>query len=209
MQSRRPRSVSATPYRKEEGRICIDLRLHSARQLFDSRDPAPFRERDLDEDAVDYVVDSVEEAPPRLPLKLVVWITDPAESLPDATIVAAIHTHFHYLLDRVGSNIRKHLRQGQLKLLLGLAILGVCLTLSRLGLMFPAGALRDILREGFAIVGWVAMWRPAEVLLYDWWPLVQERHLLQRIALAEVYIQHGPAGSVVPSVATGLPSVPV
>jgi hypothetical protein len=209
MASRRPRSVSATPYRTEDGRICIDLRLRSARQLFDSRDPAPFRERDLDENAVDYVVDSVEEAPARLPLKLVVWITEPDASLPDAIIVEAIHTHFQYLLDRVGSNIKKHLQQGQLKLLLGLVVLALCLTLSRLGLMFPAGAVRDILREGLAIIGWVAMWRPAEVLLYDWWPLVQERHLLQRIAQAEVYIQHGPAGSVVPSVATGLPSVPV
>ena len=39
-------------YRIEGDQICIDIRLRSARQLFDGRDPAPFRERDLDQNAV-------------------------------------------------------------------------------------------------------------------------------------------------------------
>lgn len=40
-------------YRREEGAVCIDLRLRSERQLFDLRDPAPFRERDLDHAALE------------------------------------------------------------------------------------------------------------------------------------------------------------
>ena len=29
-------------------------------------------------------------------------------------------------------------------------------------------------RESLTIAGWVAMWRPMQIFLYDWWPL---RHL--------------------------------
>ena len=43
-------------YRVEDGRSCIDIKVRHSGQLFDGRDPAPFRERDLDEDAVDYVM---------------------------------------------------------------------------------------------------------------------------------------------------------
>jgi len=43
-------------YRVEDGRSWIDIRVAQSRQLFDGRDPAPFRERDLDDDAVEYLV---------------------------------------------------------------------------------------------------------------------------------------------------------
>ena len=32
----------------------------------------------------------------------------------------------------------------------------------------------EVFREGLLIVGWVAMWRPLEVFLYDWWPIRAE-----------------------------------
>ena len=58
---------------------------------------------------------------------------------------------------------------------------------------------RRVVQEGLSIVAWVAMWRPLEVLLYDWWPLVSERRVLQRIRAAEVAVVHQPSGSVVPA----------
>ena len=44
----------STRYRVEGGRSCIDPNVRQSRQLFDTRDPAPFRERDLDADVVEY-----------------------------------------------------------------------------------------------------------------------------------------------------------
>jgi hypothetical protein len=194
-------TASRSSYRQEGGKTCIDIRLRSARQLFDGRDPAPFRERDLDENAVDYIISSAEEAPARKPLKLVVWITEESSRpIGDAIIIEAVRAHFSYRIERTQRDIRQHVRFGQLKLVLGLAVLAVFLTLAELCLMLPENTLRQILREGLAIVGWVAMWRPSEVLLYDWWPLVRERNLLRRIEGAEIAIVHEPAGHRLPSV---------
>jgi hypothetical protein len=36
--------------------------------------------------------------------------------------------------------------------------------------------------EGLLILGWVAMWRPVEIFLYDWWPEFGKRRLFDRIA---------------------------
>ncbi len=40
--------------------------------------------------------------------------------------------------------------------------------------------------ESFLILGWVANWRPLEIFLYDWWPLVRQRHLYRLLSVASV-----------------------
>ena len=39
-----------------------------------------------------------------------------------------------------------------------------------------------IIRETFALGGWVALWRPLEIFLYDWWPIQGEAKLLDRLS---------------------------
>ncbi len=36
------------------------------------------------------------------------------------------------------------------------------------------------------IVGWVAMWRPLEIYLYDWWPIQGDQPLFERLARIRV-----------------------
>ena len=51
------------------------------------------------------------------------------------------------------------------------------------------------------ITGWVAMWRPLEVLLYDWWPMVDERRLITHVIEALVLIRYD--AETVPAGGTG------
>jgi hypothetical protein len=44
------------------------------------------------------------------------------------------------------------------------------------------------MREGFVIGGWVAMWRPLEIFLYDWWPIVVQRRLYERLSGLDVRV---------------------
>ncbi|MFZ1056910.1 MAG: hypothetical protein WAN79_14650, partial [Opitutaceae bacterium] len=53
----------------------------------------------------------------------------------------------------------------------------------------PSGTVSDIVKEGLTIAGWVAMWRPLEIYLYDWWPLFEERRRLERLARMQVRIE--------------------
>ncbi|HKQ14338.1 MAG TPA: hypothetical protein VJT80_12965 [Steroidobacteraceae bacterium] len=36
------------------------------------------------------------------------------------------------------------------------------------------------------ILGWVAMWKPVEIFLYDWWPDLDRRRLVERIAHMQI-----------------------
>ena len=50
----------------------------------------------------------------------------------------------------------------------------------------------ELLRESLLIGGWVAMWRPLEVFLYDWWPIRAEARLYDRLGAMPVRIEYKP-----------------
>jgi hypothetical protein len=178
-------------YRVEDGRSCIDLKVKQSRQLFDTRDPAPFRERDLDEDAVKYLLASAQEIPRRQPLKIVVAISEePEPRLASDVIVEAVRGHFNYEREQIRRRLGEHVRRGRMFLTVGLTVLVVFLTLAGLTVSLPTGPAREILREGLVITGWVAMWRPLEALIYDWWPLIDERRQIARLLEAPVSIRY-------------------
>ena len=84
-------------YRREDHHTLIEIRLENVRQLFDNRDPAPFRLKDLDRDAAEYIEGAAEELPSKARLKLVVHL--PAAAVADAMtadvdLVHAVHTFF-------------------------------------------------------------------------------------------------------------------
>ena len=179
-------------YRIEGGKTCIDIKLRNADQLFDGRDPAPFHERDLDDDAVEYILGAVQELPPKARIKMVFWVGEALPpQIPVDTFVEAVRSHFEYEVDKLRRRIREHVRQGEITLGAGLFVLTLFLTLAELTTLLPSGTLRQILREGLVIIGWVAMWRPLDVLLYDWWPLVRQRRLCSRVVDAEIVVEHG------------------
>ena len=66
-------------------------------------------------------------------------------------------------------------RFGRRSLLLGFAVLSVMLLLvEAINQTLPGGPLASSLQEGLTILGWVALWRPAEIVLYEWRPVRRE-----------------------------------
>jgi hypothetical protein len=51
-----------------------------------------------------------------------------------------------------------------------------------------AGTWATIAREGLTIAGWVAMWRPMEIYLYDWWPLRRRGRIYAKLSHAPVEV---------------------
>jgi hypothetical protein len=115
---------------------------------------------------------------------------EPEPRLASDMIVEAVRSHFIYEGEQIERRLREHVRRGEMILGVGLTVLVVFLTLAELTLSMPTGHLREILREGLIITGWVAIWRPLEVLLYDWWPLIDERRQVRRILAAPVSIRY-------------------
>lgn len=177
-------------YRAEGGEFLIELTLNDARQLFNSLDPAPFHERDLDAEAEDYIVAGVREIGIRRPSRLIVHL--PKEGLHGesaATIESAIRHYFEYRSQHAGAELRQLLGRGLLSLCIGLIFLVACLWSRQLVGQWSAGSNHEIFKEGLLILGWVAMWRPVEVFLYDWWPILHRIRIFRRISTMPVEVR--------------------
>ena len=163
---------TAVRYASEDGVALIEIRLSSVHQLFNSLDPAPFREKDLDADAEEYITGAVNDFPLSAALKIVLYLPpDQLALVATEGLADAIHNYFGYRLALEIRRLHFALREGRISLAIGLGFLFLCVVLRELvHATMDAGALREILAEGLLISGWVAMWRPIQIFLYDWWP---------------------------------------
>jgi hypothetical protein len=210
--NRRRRSEAATAVSDQgsaEGPatgVVIELHVREASQLFDALDPSPFREKDLDRNAEEYIVDSVRELSVQSLSALVIYLDRPSRLADEERAVQdAIHVHFTRLAKLRRRDLQRLLRRGVISLAIGSAFLGTFFALAQLlGHWMGERPFTTLLREGLMIVGWVAMWRPLEIFLYDWWPILGEQRLherLSRIPVRVVYSESresprvdGPAG---------------
>ena len=166
----------------------VEIRVDEIAQLFHTLDPFPFREKDLDREAEEYIVGWARELPQNQPFRIVVHFpddesqTDLARDLPEA-----LGKYFASRAAVIQGDLNELLRIGRRSLAIGTAILIACLLAANLvsGLFADAPS-RKIVEESFLILGWVANWRPLEIFLYDWWPIARRRDLYRRLSAATV-----------------------
>lgn len=176
-------------YRRRGDSMLIEMKLSTLAQLFNSFDPAPFLDKDLDDDAESYIVDTALEFSPKTPLLLSIQL--PREAIQADTgeaVSQAIHNYFEYKAQSAHANLRHKLREGRVSLVIGLAFLAACLTARQIVAEFGGGTPMEIVQEGLLISGWVAMWRPIQTFLYDWWPLRHLRALYDRLSRIQVEV---------------------
>ena len=170
----------------------IELRLRDLSQLFNSMDPTPFHHKDLDPDAEEFIESWALEFPPESRYQITIDLEkQPAEGDPTALVTEGIHNYFEYKAELARRELHQLLRQGRLSLLIGLTFLAVCLLIADATAMLATGTFLTIVRESLTIGGWVAMWRPLQIFLYDWWPLRRRRLTYQNLSHAQVRVLGG------------------
>ena len=170
----------------------IEIHVSELKQLFDAIDPSPFRERDLDPKAEEFIVGWAKDLPRDASLALVVDL-DREVGLPNEAAVLrdAIHEFFRHRAEMYRRRLRELFRLGRTSLLIGIVVLAAAIALGDfLSKLMKGSGLGEIVRESLTIGGWVSMWRPLEVFLYDWWPIRNEARLSDRLAAMPVRIRY-------------------
>jgi hypothetical protein len=168
----------------------IELKLRDVNQLFNTMDPSPFTEKDLDHDAEEFIVSWARELPLADPLLLVVHLATLPEERDSQTMVQeAIHHYFSYRLELGRLEFRHLMQDGRKSLVIGVLFLAACLSIGNLLPGIVPGTLSEVGREGLTIAGWVALWRPMEIYLYDWWPLLRRQKILKKLSRMPVEVR--------------------
>jgi hypothetical protein len=176
-------------YKKDKGRIVIEIKLSSVMQLFNSFDPAPFHEKELDSAAEHYIVDTVKDFPKKREFKIIIYLpqeiadTDRAQKIPQA-----IHNHFEYRMLVQDRKFRQRFRHGRTTLLIGLSFLAIALVSRQVVFGISNHLVAQVFADALLIIGWAAMWEPITVLLYELWPIIQLKHTYEKISRTEIAV---------------------
>ncbi len=173
-------------YRRDNGKFCIDVHFHEFSQLYDGRDPSPFHERDLDENLVHYLVMGCEEIPHDEPVKIV--MTTPHSQIEEQQkndFILALHQYFEHEMRLTDNELKYLFRQGRVSLLFGLSFLILCIFLA-VRFVGDTTIFSRVVYEGLLIMGWVALWKPLNIFLYDWWPYLRKKRVYKQLSTISI-----------------------
>lgn len=174
-------------YKKENNKYNIELRVDDLEQIFDKRDPNPFRKRDLDDDASEYITTCASEIGFKKVGKIVIETREHYPEEVIQTIKSAVNDFFKYRVDITQKKLNMTFSLGFRTLFIGLTFLAGSIFIS--GLLkenYEKGLLYSFLKEGLILTGWVSMWKPVNIFLYEWWPLVTQRNLYDSLSRIEI-----------------------
>ena len=172
----------------------IEIRVDEIAQLFHTLDPYPFREKDLDREAEEYIVGWARELPGNRPFKIIVHFPDnDLQTKAACELREAFSRYFAGRAAVIQGDLNELFRIGRRSLAIGVPILIACLILAHI---LAAYFNETLVEESFLILGWVANWRPLEIFLYDWWPIAHRRDLYRGLSAAT--IESKPYSTVLP-----------
>ncbi len=176
-------------YKLHDGKYVVELILTDVRQLFNSLDPSPFREKELDRNAEEYIFNAVGDIPISKPVELMIYL--PASRItPEISeaIKSGIRYHFHYLSAYEETELRRLNRRGRRFLFLGVVILFGGVLTSQVISLFSQNLLARALQDILLIISWVTIWEPIHIFLYDRSPINQKIQIYDKISRMDVFV---------------------
>jgi hypothetical protein len=161
----------------------LKLELRSLDELFDDPGFDPLGGRVEEASGLDRLANEVRPLR-RAPVSTRI-VLPASERAPDleARCRKALQAVLDRRIQRNRNDARSLRHEGYATLWRGLVFLAVCLLGSRLmgEIDLLPGFVERFIDEGLVIAGWVALWYPLDVLLYQRWPLARERRLYESL----------------------------
>lgn len=149
----------------KEGFFIIEISVENIEQLFHSLDSSVLYKKDLDPAVENYILEAVEELENEKKRVVVYCKNKPFEAESCDRAKFGIGKFFNYKREFHLSILKNKIKQGAFSSFIGLAFL---LSYSFYSKYFGDGVLHGAIEEGLLIIGWVALWKPIEIFLYDW-----------------------------------------
>ena len=180
---------NSTP--KPERIELIEIKIKKIGQLFNSMDPSPFLEKDLDKDAYQYIMSLSMEHHYKVRQKIIIYIPEKEKKhVSELDVRRAIHNYFEYKKMISEKKVKLQIKEGQYSMIIGVGFLALCLLSNHYISLNYESLWTQILAEGLLISGWVAMWKPISNMLYDWWPMYEEKRIFKKLSEIDIEFRY-------------------
>lgn len=172
----------------------LPLVLETVSEAGETTIPLPLPYRKLNAEVLEYLEDVAQQLPKGEAARIVVY-------LPMEEIRPGLEQKLNKVLDIYGDARLAKLKREEKRALgkslsalaWGFAFMLVCQIIGVLADFPEHPTLTNTISEGFLVLGWVALWKPFETLLFDWKPSVGRTKLHERLAEMPVVLRPLPA----------------
>lgn len=183
-----------TPKTGADGVWELPLVLETVAEASETTIPLPLPYRKLNAEVLEYLEDVAQQMPKGEEARIVVY-------LPIEEIQQGLEQKLNKVLDIYGDARLEKLKREEKRALgaslsalaWGFAFMLVCQIFGVFADFPEHPTLTNTISEGFLVLGWVALWKPFETLLFDWRPSVQRRKLHECLATMPVVLRPLPA----------------
>ena len=171
-------------------RLAIDVSVARIEELFEDFDSAAsYVKKDLDQDFVDYLVESVQEIGG---YDFVIRINLPlqVQERHRKRVRKSIKSYFRYLELIERRKLRKMLWKSFFLFCLGMLLLTISMSLKG-NLGHLSGVMQELLVEGLTVAAWVSLWSSFGGLIFKLAGIISDIRIYRRIATREVVFKTG------------------
>ena len=168
----------------------IELRFDDPAGLFEPLDVSPFTERHLNERVERFILHCARELA-SAEFVIVVYFSEGMQANEVGTeFLESIPKHFAHRTQEEAGRIHGLIGEATRDLMAGLVFLFLCGLAGVAALRLFPGPIGLFVEQGLLILGWVALWRPVDLFLYELRPLRNTRNLMSALARAQVRRAH-------------------
>lgn len=178
----------------------IVTHLNEIGKFFNISDPDPLAGNQIFEPGIDMVYDQARASGIKNDLHLILYLPkNQATSENEVKLKNGVTDYCKFQVCKIQKSLDMQKRQGRRTLIYGLTILVICLLLSGLGFYISSIApttflylLGGFMYNGFMIIGWVSLWTPTSMLLFERWPDIISKRTYERMINMTIEIRPEP-----------------
>ena len=172
--------------RRAGSEATVSIHVHDFAQLFNSLDPSPLWDRDLDRAVAQYIEDEFRDRRAAAAWRLQVFAHQGVCAAGD--LQSAVETYYRRSARSARLALREHLKITRIALLGG-ALIFLLSTAVRGIIDSTLAHPPQLLDQGLIVLAWLGLWRPVEALVYEWVPFYRRRRLYERLARMHVTVR--------------------
>ena len=168
-----------------DSRLAIDVSVGKIAELFEDFDSAAsYIKKDLDQDFVDYLIESVQEIG-RNDFVIRINLPEHVQEKHRERVRKSMKSYFQYLELLEWRKLRKMLSKSLLLFGLGMLLLVVSIILQG-STELLSDMMQDLVIEGLTVAAWVSLWSSFAILIFEFTGTIADIRIYRRIASREV-----------------------
>lgn len=174
-------------YRIEGDTVIIEMGIEEPFDLYDDKDPSVLNLRDFRKEVQNYIIESIEEIPKSKKIKINIYFDKFSDDIAEVeNLRQSFFDFFAFETKLRVHQIRIKIKRGFKSLAVGICFLFFCIIAAHFLGYSNKSLLSELFVEGLTVLGWVSLWTPLQVFLYEIWPLLENIKNFKRVLISSV-----------------------